>query len=96
LIDNEAARTPVKTLWLLRRAEVLSAMGQAAEARGELDIALESANRALEKRPTALNLVARAKTLLALGRLDEAREDLQICLQINPRYAECRELLSTF
>jgi tetratricopeptide (TPR) repeat protein len=95
LVDNELTRAPIKTGWLLRRAEILSATGQNAEADGELQVALEDANKALQKRPTAIHLLARAKVLLALGRLEEAREDLQICIQISPRFVECNKLLNT-
>jgi tetratricopeptide (TPR) repeat protein len=94
LINNELPRTPIKTLWLLSRAEVLSAMGQAAQAQLELNAALEDANQALQKRPTAIHLLSRAKVLTALGRHEDAREDLLICLQIAPRFAECRQLLN--
>lgn len=95
MINAEVVRAPIRTLWLLSRAEVLRAMGQTTEAQAELKTALGEANRALQKRPTSLHLLARAKVLRAMGRFDEAREDLQVCLKITPRFPECRELLST-
>jgi predicted Zn-dependent protease len=93
LIDGELARSPIKTLWLLRRAEVLAAMGQAAEAESELTRALTEANRVLEKKVTGIHLLSRAKVLIALGRFQDARHDLEDCVALAAGFVECRVLL---
>ncbi len=94
VIDQELAWAPVKTAWWLRRAEVLAASGQQAQAQTELEKGLAEANRVLNKRVTGLNLLARAKVLMAMGRFDEARSDLENCLSLVPTFAQCSELLN--
>jgi tetratricopeptide (TPR) repeat protein len=92
-LDQEVARAPVKTTLLLRRAEILAASGEPAQAQTELAKALDEANRALHKRITGLNLLARAKVLMAMGRLEEAKSDLENCHNLVPTFAQCVELL---
>jgi tetratricopeptide (TPR) repeat protein len=95
LVDQEIARLPVKTLWLLRRAEVRAAMGQEAQTKVDLDEALIEANKVLEKKITPIHLLSRAKVLIAMARFREARLDLEDCVGLVPRFAECRQLLGT-
>ena len=70
----------MKTLALVRRAEVRAAMGQSAQARADLETALAEANRVLDRKVTAIHLLSRAKVLIALGRVEEARSDLEGCV----------------
>jgi tetratricopeptide (TPR) repeat protein len=93
LVDEQLGRAGVKTEWYLRRAEVLAAAGDASGARGARESALVEANRALEARPTAINLVARARVNLALERIPAARRDLELALERSPRFREARALL---
>jgi tetratricopeptide (TPR) repeat protein len=94
VVDQQLARTPMKTTLLLRRAEILAGSGQQAQAQTELAKALEESNRALQKRITGLNLLSRAKVLMAMGRFEEARSDLENCLSLAPMFAECAQLLN--
>jgi hypothetical protein len=87
------ARTPIKTLWLVRRAEVLAAMGEPGGAKTDLAQALVEANRVLESKVTGLHLLSRAKVLIAMGLTQEAREDLEGCLAVAPGFVDCRLLL---
>jgi tetratricopeptide (TPR) repeat protein len=93
LVDEQLARAGVKTDWYLRRAEVLAAAGDEAGARRARESALVEANRALEARPTAINLVARARVNLALERIPDARSDLELAIAKSPRFREARALL---
>lgn len=94
VIDDQLAVTPVRTDWLLRRAEILATAGKAADARRDRMLALDEANRALARRTTAIHLVSRAKVYWALGRLDEAKKDLQLALDQSPRMDEARGMLA--
>jgi tetratricopeptide (TPR) repeat protein len=94
VVDQQLARAPVKTTLLLRRAEILSASGQEAQAQTEISKAFDEANRALNKRITGLNLLLRAKVLMAMGRFEEARSDLENCLSLAPTFAQCSDLLN--
>jgi tetratricopeptide (TPR) repeat protein len=93
LIDAELAAASVKTEWYLRRAAMLSALGQTVAAGQARTYALEEANRALAKRPTALHRVARAKVYQALGQLEAAKQDLRLAVQAAPRFTEAQDLL---
>jgi tetratricopeptide (TPR) repeat protein len=93
LIDQELGRSPIRTHWYLRRAEVFEASGQVKEARSERMRALKEANRLLRSRPNALNLYSRAQVNAALGRTADARRDLQSALAKLPRLTAARELL---
>ena len=95
LVDQEIARLPVTTPWLLRRAEVRAAMGQQAQANIDLAAALTEANKVLEKKVTPIHLLSRAKVLIAMARFKEARLDLEDCVGLVPRFAECRQLLAS-
>ena len=93
VIDAQLARAPIKTLWLVRRAEVLAAMGEPAQAKTDLGQALAEANRVLENKVTGLHLLSRAKVLIAMGLTQEAREDLEGCIAVAPGFVDCRLLL---
>ncbi len=93
VIEGELARTPIKTLWLVRRAEVLAAMGEPGGAKTDLAQALAEANRVLGNKVTGLHLLSRAKVLIAMGLTQEAREDLEGCLAVAPGFVDCRLLL---
>ena len=93
MIDKELASAPVKTEWYLRRAEVLSAMGQTEAMETARTQALTEANRAFAKRPTALHRVARAKVYQALGQIEAAKQDLRLAVAKAPRYTEAQDIL---
>lgn len=93
LIDEEVARSSVKTPWYLERAELLAIMGRPDASRLAYEQALTETNRMLAKRPTVLHLVARAKILRAMGQRDEAIRDLQEALNKSPGYDEAEKLL---
>ncbi len=93
LIDEEVARSSVKTPWHLQRAEILDKMGQPDAARLAYEQALSEANRVLGKRPTAMQLLARAEVYHAMGRMEEAKQDLRVAIQKTPHFAEADDLL---
>ena len=93
LIDEELARSSVKTPWYLQRAEILALMRQPDASRLAYEQALSETNRILAKRPTPLHLVARAKILNALGQRNDAIDDLQEALKKYPGYNEAETLL---
>jgi hypothetical protein len=93
LVDQEVTRAPVKTLWLLRRAEVRTAMGQPDQAQADLEAALAEANRVLGRKITPIHLLSRAKVLIAMARFADARSALDSCVELVPGFAECRQLL---
>ncbi len=94
LINQELTAAVVKTDWYVRRAEVLTAMGEADASHDALTNALTEATRALTKRPTALHRLARAKIYRALGQVDEAKEDLRVAVEVAPRFQDARTLLN--
>lgn len=67
-LEPALAAAPVKTEWLLRRAEIHQAAGAAERARADRAWALAEAERALAQRPTPQRLAARDLALEALGR----------------------------
>jgi tetratricopeptide (TPR) repeat protein len=93
VINEELRRAPIKTLWMLRRAEVLAAMGQVPQAESELERALAEANRVLEEKLTGVHLLSRARVLIAMGLFQDAREDLEDCVALAPGFVDCRVLL---
>ncbi len=95
LVDTAMAASPVKTTWLLRRAEVLRAAGREAEARQALDTALIEADRVLGRRATAIHLLSRARVHLAMGNKQPAQEDALLAINKSPRYGAAREFLDT-
>jgi len=95
IIDAQLGRSPVKTDWYLRRADVLVAAGRRDEAQKDRERALSEANQALEQNTNGIRLYSRAKVQVALGRYDDARRDLALVLEKSPGFAEAREMLAT-
>jgi tetratricopeptide (TPR) repeat protein len=93
LINQEAARSAVKTPWYLQRGEILTKMGRSQDSRRTYEQALAEANRILGKRSTAMQLLARAKVFHAMGRVEEAKSDLREAVQKAPNWAEAEDLL---
>ena len=93
LIDEEVARSSVKTPWYLQKAEILAIMGQTGAARLAYEQALSEANRVLGKRQTAIHLLARAEVYHAMGRMEEAKRDLSEAVKKAPHFAEANDLL---
>ncbi|MCA9670026.1 MAG: hypothetical protein KC503_30735 [Myxococcales bacterium] len=65
LVDAVMASAPVKTQWLLRRAELLASAGRLAEARRDRARALAAARAQLSRRPSALSRKLYARALRA-------------------------------
>ena len=93
LIEEELARAAVKTIWLLRRAEVYAAAGNDQRCATELEAALTEANRVLERRRLPVHLVVRAEVFLALGDWDRAEGDVREALTVVPNFPRAEELL---
>jgi tetratricopeptide (TPR) repeat protein len=93
LIDEELSRAHRKTTWLLRRGEVLAAMGQPDAAQMAREQALAEVNQTMTKRVTAIHRLYRAKVYLALGRVEEAKDDLRLAIQMAPNFAGAKDLL---
>ncbi len=93
LIDEELVRAPIKTEGYLRRAEVLSAMGNAEAAGVAREQALAAVNQTMKKRVTAMHRFSRAKVYVALGRLKEAKDDLRLAIKMAPNFTGTRDLL---
>ena len=92
-IDKELKSALVKTEWYLQRAEVLAALGKT-EARDQAQAyALDEANQAFAKRPTALHRMARAKVYQALGNLEAAKQDLRLAVKTAPHFTQASDLL---
>ena len=94
VVDFELAGAAVKADWYLKRAEVLSAAGRAAEAVGAREKALRAADDAVEQNGNGMHLLSRAKVRMALGQLEGAKQDLELVLMKSPRFAEAREMLA--
>jgi tetratricopeptide (TPR) repeat protein len=93
MVNDETARSSVKTPWHLQRAKILSLMGQSDASRLAYEQALSDANRVLAKRSTALQLLARAEIYQAMGRTEEAKRDLRTAIQKAPSFTEANDLL---
>jgi tetratricopeptide (TPR) repeat protein len=93
LVDDEIARSSVKTPWYMQQGEILALMGQPDASHLAYERALSEANRVLEKRPTAMQLLARAEVYHAMGRMKEAKRDLRAAVQRAPHFAEASALL---
>ena len=93
LIDDVLPRAAVKTDWYLRRADVQTAAGKFDAACEDRRIALDEADRAVARRPTAQRLITRAKVLIALDNSTKAAADLKAALQKSPSLAEAEQLL---
>jgi tetratricopeptide (TPR) repeat protein len=94
LVDEELPQTPIKTEWLLQRAEIQQAAGNAPAARFDREAALHEAQRAFARRPTALNQYWKARALVSLDRSDDAIMELINALARSPRFALAADLLA--
>jgi tetratricopeptide (TPR) repeat protein len=88
------SKVAVKSLWLLRRAEILEKSGNRPAAMADRQMALDEADQALALKSNAMQLGIRAEILLAMGRPADARRDLLAALQKSPRYLKASELLA--
>ena len=93
LVNDEIARSSVKTPWYMQQAKILALMGQSDPSRLAYEQALSDANRVLAKRPTALQLLARAEIYQAMGRMEDAKRDLRAAIQKAPSFTEANDLL---
>lgn len=93
LINEELARSSVRTPWYLQKAEILAFMNQSDASRLAYEQALSEANRVLGKRQTAMQLLARAEVYHAMGRMEEAKHDLRLALQKAPNFSKANDLL---
>jgi len=93
LVNDEIARSSVKTSWYMQQAKILALMGQSDPSRLAYEQALTDANRVLAKRPTALQLLARAEIYQAMGRMEDAKRDLRAAIQKAPSFTEANDLL---
>ena len=75
-VDAAEGGARVGTRWSLRRARALTALGRSAEAAESLERARDTAERAVERRPSCSNLLDRARVYVALGEPQRAQPDL--------------------
>lgn len=95
LVDEVLPTLPVRTKWLLLRADVLAAAGRTDEARADRGRALAAAERAFSRRPTPQLRLARARALWSLGKHAEARRDVALVLDRAPRDRDALALLAS-
>jgi tetratricopeptide (TPR) repeat protein len=93
LIDEILPSLPVKTEWLLLRADQHAGAGRAEHARKDREEALREMDVRIARRPTDLGRMSRAKTLWALDRKKEAIAELEIVVAHAPKLDEARALL---
>jgi len=93
LLDPVLKAAQIKTEWHLRRAEVLAAARRTRQADEELALALEAANRAVQRRGTAIHLVSRAKVLAAMHRTEDALADVGLAMRQSPKFRPAGALL---
>jgi tetratricopeptide (TPR) repeat protein len=92
LIDEALARTPVRTEWLLQRANTCEAAGRPGEAASDRQRARDEAERHVALRRTALALCTRARVLIALDRIAEADADVRAASAMAPAFADVAHL----
>ncbi len=92
LVDEHLAQIPVKTSWLLKRAEVLELLDEPQQADAVRQEALAEANRVLEKRFTAMNRLTRSKVYIASRRYGDAYCELQRVVAQAPQLQEAQQL----
>jgi len=95
LIDEALALAPVKTGWLLRRAQVLDVIGEPRLARSTRQQALSEAHRVAQRHANSMAFTQRAIVYLELGFHDAARRDVEHALALSPRYPAALELAQT-
>ena len=86
------ALAPIKTEYLLLRAEIYEEAGKRALAKKGRTAALKQADAQLAHRDTALSRLSRAKALHALDRKADAKDELRRVLKKSPRLEEARAL----
>jgi tetratricopeptide (TPR) repeat protein len=92
LVDQSLRDAPVKTSWLLRRAQVLDVAGDPRLARATRQAALREAQRVAREHESGMAYTQRAQVYLELGFHAAARRDVERALQLSPRYAAALEL----
>jgi tetratricopeptide (TPR) repeat protein len=95
LIDEALALAPVKTGWLLRRAQVSEVMGEPRLARTTRQQALREAHRVVQRHGSSIAFTQRATVYLELGFRDAARRDVERALALSPRYPAALDLAQT-
>lgn len=95
LVDQALQDAPVKTSWLLRRAQVLEVAGNPRLARATRQAALSEAQRVAREHGTSMAYTQRAQVYLELGFHEAARRDVERALQLSPGYAAALELSQT-
>ena len=95
MIEAELERAVVRTVWLLRRAEVYEAAGNGAQREVALRAALAEANRVLERRRMPVYLVMRGEVYLTIGDLDAALRDAEEARAAAPEFPKLHELLTS-
>ena len=77
-IETELKASRLKSTWLIRRAKVRQASGDNAEARSDLEAAINELNRRITPTsPDALLLADRGLAFELLGKKEEARKDYE-------------------
>jgi len=92
LIDAALSSAPIKTSWLLRRAQVLEASGEPRLARTTRQAALVEAHRVAREHGSSMAYTQRAQVYLELGSHAAARRDVARALSLSPRYPAALEL----
>lgn len=95
LVDEALRDAPVKTSWLLRRAQVLEVAGEPRLARTTRQAALREAQRVAREHGNSMAYTQRAEVYLELGFHAAARRDVERALQLSPRYPAALELAQT-
>ncbi len=94
LVETGLARARVKTIWWLRQSELFDAQGRAVESAESAERALDAAERAFARRPSANAQFLRARALVRLGIRDAAIADLEVVVRRAPRQRQARVLLA--
>ena len=92
LIDDALSTAPIKTSWLLRRAQVLEVAGEPRLARTTRQAALAEAHRVAREHGSSMAYTQRAQVYLELGSHAAARRDVARALALSPRYSAALEL----
>jgi len=92
LIDEALVLAPIKTSWLLRRAQVLEVSGEPRVARSTRLAALREAHRVAREHGSSMAYTQRAQVYLELGSQAAARRDVARALSLSPRYPAALEL----
>ncbi len=95
MIDAELERAVVRTVWLLRRAQVYEAAGNEKRKNEELRAALIEADRVLARRRLPVHLVLRGEVHLAIGDFESATRDAEEARAIVPEFLKIHELLTS-